>query len=517
VKKKQFPAYLAGKHSLEAWGFRLQNKKTDYLGWCKEHGIEEPFKDWRPEMQSYCVDDTDTTKTLVLHIRKHGVSEESVDTELRLRAYLLKQEENGWPFDVEKAAALQAKFSQRRLELESELLKVFPAWQVSLGMFTPKKDNKKRGYKAGVPVEKFRTLEFNPGSRAHIADRLRTLYGWVPDEYTDNGQPKVDEKVLKGLTYPPIPLLLEYLLTEKRLGQLSEGKEGWLRHVTANAQTGLQHIHGGVKQNGTITHRAAHVNPNLGQVPKVGNPHGAECRELFYVPPGWVQIGADASGLEARCMGHFVAKYDNGAYAKLLLEGDIHTENRKAFGLPEGKVHRDHSKTGYYAWLFGAGPEKMGRTLFPDKPKAQWKKLGKDAIAKMLANAPGLKYLIAAVQKAATEKGYIRGLDGRRVYVRSQHAALNTVIQSAGAIICKKWIVNFDKVLTERFGQQGWDGKWAALGWIHDEVQLAVRPEIAEEVKTILVEEIEKLTQHFKFRCPLTGEAKVGNNWKETH
>lgn len=508
AKLGKFPMHLAGRQSLEAWGYRLGVHKTEYKG---------GWESWSEEMQSYCVDDTATTKALVRHIQQSGVSPESVDTELKLRHYLLKQEANGWPFDLDKAAALQSQFAQRRLELENDLRGFFPSWVRSLGTFTPKVNNKARGYVKGVPVEKTKVIEFNPSSTAHIAERLIELHGWKPTAFTPTGLPQVDEKALKGLPFPPIPTLLEYLLIEKRLEQLSEGKQGWLRHVKKNPQTGLLHIHGGVKQSGTITHRASHVNPNLGQVPKVGKPYGAECRELFYVPKGWVQIGADASGLEARIVGHFVAKYDNGAYAKLLLEGDIHTENRKAFGLPEGKEPRDRSKTGYYAWLFGAGPEKMGKTLFPDAPASQWVTLGKKAIATMLDNAPGLKYLVAQVGVAQKNNGYIRGLDGRRVYIRHVHAALNTLIQSAGAIICKKWIVNFDAVLTERFGPQGWDGQWAALGWIHDEVQIAVRPAIADEVKRILVEEIDKLTEHFHFRCPLTGEAKVGGNWKETH
>jgi hypothetical protein len=526
AKRGKFPMHLAGRHSLEAWGYRLGIHKGEYTRWCKEQGITEPFAVWRPEMQTYCEGDTATTKALVLHIQKSGISAEAVDTELRLRWYLLRQEANGWPFDLDKALALQGTLVEKREVLAKQLAAFFPPWVRSLGMFTPKVNSKKFGYVKGVPIEKTKVIEFNPSSTAHIAERLITLYGWKPTAFTPTGLPQVDEKALKPLTFPPIPTLLEYLLIEKRLEQLSEGKQGWLRHARTDPSTGLLHIYGGVKQSGTITHRASHVNPNLGQVPKVGKPYGEECRAMFYVPKGWVQLGADASGLEARIIAHFVSKYDGGAYGKLILEGDIHTANMRAFygaekidgcTPEERKTLRDRAKTAYYAWLYGCGDEKMGATLFPDANPSTWPALGKKAIAGMLKNAPGLQYLIDAVGAAATEKGYLKSLDGRRVYVRSAHAALNTLIQTAGAIICKKWIVNYDTILVERFGQQGWNGQWAALGWIHDEVQLAVRPEIVEEVKTILVQEIEKLTTHYAFRCPLTGEAKVGGNWKETH
>jgi DNA polymerase I len=517
AKQGRFPSHFAGKHSLEAWGYRLGIHKGEYKAWCKEHGIEDPFKEWRPEMQTYCEDDTDVTRALVLKIRQAGVSPESVETELELREYLIKQEANGWPFNIEKAISLQAKLAVRREEL-AELLRIeFGSWTIPLPDFIPKKDNKKAGYVKGVPVKKFKTIEFNPASRDHIADRLQNLYGWKPDLYTDSGKPQVDESTLVGLDYPPVKLLQEYLLVDKRLGQVAEGKQAWLRHMKPHPVTGLQHIHGRVKQNATITHRAAHASPNVGQVPKVGSEYGEECRELWMVPEGWVQVGADASGLEARCLGHFVARFDGGAYARLLLEGDVHTANRIALALPEGKEFRDRSKTWYYAWMFGAGDEKLGKTHSPDAPSGTWKKLGARLKKMFLDATPALKYLIEAVSLKAKDPGYILGLDGRRAYIRSSHAALNTLIQSSGAIICKRWIVEFNRRLVAELGEQGWNGKWAALGWIHDEVQIAVRPEYAERVSQILVESIESLTDHFKFRCPLTGEAKVGNNWKETH
>lgn len=516
-KSPAFPRTLIGRHSLKAWGVRLGNKKIDYTDWCKENGIEDPWAKWTPEMQTYCEQDVETTTALVAYLRKSGIPAEMAETELELRRFLLAMEENGWPFDMEKAAVLQGVLAAKRQELEVRLRETFAPWEVSLGFFTPKRDNARLGYKAGVAVERKKTVEFNPGSRQHIANRLISLYGWEPEVFTENGQPKVDETTLKGLPYPEVPLLVEYLTVVKRLGQLVEGKEAWVKALEPNPVTKFPTVHGRVNQNGTITHRASHSNPNIAQVPAGKSPYGGECRELFRVPEGWVQIGTDASGLEARCLGHFVAKYDGGEYARLLLEGDVHTANRIALGLPDEKAMRDRAKTWYYAWMFGAGDEKLGKILDPTAKASRWSKIGKEKKQLFLKATPALKYLIDAVQAKVKKPGYILGLDGRPVYLRSEHSALNTLIQSAGAIICKRWVYLISKEMAARFGPPSWKGLWTPLGWIHDELQLAVKPEIADEVAALCIRNIESLTDHFKFRCPLTGEAKLGANWKETH
>jgi DNA polymerase I-like protein with 3'-5' exonuclease and polymerase domains len=523
VKHGKFPnsKKLAGSHSLEAWGHRLGKHKGEYKLWCKENGITEPFAVWRQEMQDYCTLDTDVTRELVLAIRRRGVSAEAVETELGLRDYIVGLERNGVPLDVEKAVALQGKLAARREELAEVLRQEFGTWTTPLPDFIPKRDNKKMGYKAGVPVKKFKTHTFNPASTQHISDRLMTLYGWVPEKYTDGGQPQVDESTLAGLTYPPVAVLKEYLLVNKRLGQLAESKKegAWLQIMRLNALTGMQHIHGRVNQNGTITGRATHSSPNLSAVPKVGKPFGAECRELFTVPPGWVMVGADASGLEARCMGHHLAQYDGGAFIKAVIEGrsadgtDIHSINMRSLGITD----RDRAKTWFYAFVYGAGDEKLGRILFPDAPPEEHLKIGKQKKKEFFKNTPALKILIDSLKPLVTKPGYLIGLDGRRVYTRSEHSVLNTQLQSDGAVVCKRWGYLNNKSLTEQYGQQGWNGQWAALLWSHDEYQMAVRPEIADAVKTVLVSNIESLTEHFHFRCPLTGAASIGQNWRQTH
>jgi DNA polymerase I-like protein with 3'-5' exonuclease and polymerase domains len=352
--------------------------------------------------------------------------------------------------------------------------------------------------------------------------------------FTDSGKPQVDENAVRGLPYPIIPDLLEYLLLDRRLGQLAEGKEAWFKHATDTRAlggmiTGMFHIHGSCNPGGTVTHRCSHAYPNLGQVPKVGKPWGEECRALYTVPEGWVQMGADESGLELRCLAHYMGKYDNGVYARTIVEGnnadktDIHSVNQRALGLPDEPADgrttkgRDAIKTYFYAYLYGAGDLKLGKILYPGKSETQQQKLGAASRKRFLGGLPALKLLTDELDKKVREQGYLRLPDGRLAYIRHAHAALNTLLQGAGAVISKRWTVEFSDRMTARFGPQGWNGKWAALGFIHDEIQVAVRPEIQEEACLIAVEAARYITEVFQWRCPLDGEAKLGGNWKETH
>lgn len=527
-KDKDFPAFkrgllpggMIGLHTIEAWGYRLGVKKV---------GVEiDDWSKWTPLMQERCESDTLIVKKIVNLIRESkGVAKRAVETEHELADYLRQQEANGWPFDMEKATAFHAKLVGERQTVEQELVEEFGSWEVSKGMFTPKRDDKKRGYKAGVPVERFKTVEFNPSSRQHIANRLIKLYKWKPEVLTDSGLPEVSEETLKGLKYPPVPKLLRYLLLDKRIGQLAEGKEAWLKHAKNDMPlggqlTGMYHIHHRVKQNGTITHRAAHASPNLGQVPTVDNPFGHECRELFLVPPGeerptdWVELGVDVSGLELRCLAHYMARYDDGAYGEVVLapkgsDKEIHTFNAHILG-----VDRPTGKTFIYAYLYGAGDGKLGLIIAPGRSEKEQEKIGRKARAHFQKAIPALGYLDDAVKKGA-EKGWLKLIDGRRVYVRQEHAALNSLLQGTGSVICKRWIVHASRELVARFGPQGWKGQWAAMGWIHDETQSAVRRKIQQAAADVWLTAIRGLADYFSFRLPLDGEAKYGRNWAECH
>lgn len=492
LKQEKLPGKLFGSHSLAAWGYRLGNYKGDYSG---------GWETFSQEMLDYCVQDVEVTAQLYLKIVNVNYAKQALDLEHQVAWLMAKQERNGFHFDMKKAAELLGTLVQRRGELERELKEYFGSWEVQLPDFVPARDNKTLGYKKGVPVKKIKTVEFNPSSRDHIADRLITLYGWKPTDFTEGGKPMVDEVVLGKLSYPPCKQLTEYLLVQKRISQLNEGGQAWMKCEKKGK------IHGSINPNGAVTGRATHSYPNISQVPSSGSPYGPECRALFTVPDDWLLVGADASGLELRCLAHFMAKWDGGKYAEILLGGDIHTENQKAAGL----ATRNQAKTFIYAFLYGAGDAKIGSITGGAASE------GRKLKQKFLRSLPALGRLVEAVQGAA-KRGYLVGLDGRHIHVRSSHAALNTLLQGAGALVCKKWLVLLEEHLQAAGLKHGWDGDYAFCAWSHDECQIACRsPEIAAAVRKMAEDCVLKAGEYFGFRCPTAGESKVGKTWADTH
>ena len=481
---KDFPTKLIGRHSLQAWGVRLGNTKGDYTGsW-------EQFND---EMLSYCIQDVHVTDSLWKKICEKNYSEESIELEHKLAEIIYQQECNGFKFNTTKAQRLYSDLAAKRESLKQDLKNSFPDWEVRTP-FVPKVNNKKLGYRKGIPTEKVQVIEFNPSSRDHVANRLINLRGWKPKQYTNDGKPKVDEDVLKSLPYPESKVLVEYYTIEKRIGQLAEGRQAWLKLVKNNR------IYGSVNTNGAVTGRATHSHPNVGQVPATSVPYGKECRELFTVDDENVLVGIDVSGLELRCLAHFMSRYDNGTYTKEVLDGDIHTANQKAAGLDT----RAQAKTFIYALVYGCGAAKMGEILGKDV------KAGKKIISDFMKRTPALKRLIEDVQQKAT-KGYIKGLDGRQLKIRSAHKALNTLLQSSGALICKQWIIDVHELIH----QHNLDCKQVA--WVHDEIQIETRKENADELGRLAKQAIRNSEKKFNFRCELDCEYRVGKNWSQTH
>lgn len=485
-------AKLRGSHSLKAWGQRLKLAKGDYDGgW-------EAFNE---EMLEYNVRDVDVTERLWTHIEKKAYSPTAIELEHAVAWLVSRQERHGFVFDDSGATKLVSTLQKRLAVLEAELQDTFPPFVQPTGYIEPTKSiNYKDPLRASItkdaPYNKIEIVVFNPGSRRHIADRLTKLFGWKPTEFTSDGQPKIDDEVLGKLPYPPAALLTEYLMIQKRLGQISDGKHGWLKHVRQGR------IHGELITNGAVTGRATHRSPNTGQVPSCTAPYGKECRSLWRVPPGKKLVGIDVSGLELRMLAHFMAKYDGGAYGKVVTEGDIHTVNQKAAGLED----RAQAKTFIYAFLYGAGAAKIGLII------GKGAKEGQRLKTQFLKNVPALKNLIDAVTKAAS-RGYLVGLDGRHLHVRSEHAALNVLLQGAGALVCKQWLVEVDKEIEAR----GWRNRVQQVAWVHDEIQVEVDEEIAVEFGKVAVACIAKVQSFFNIKVPLTGEYKVGNSWADTH
>lgn len=481
---------------------------------------------------------------------------------------LAKQERNGFPFDTKAIEQLYVELGARRSELLFELTETFGTWYTPKGgtevfiapksgrplydyprvkypkqggiFKKPKNKAQREGsepceldtrdYVQGAPYTPVEHVVFNPSSRDHIALKLKEA-GWIPTEFTDKGAPKVDDEVLEHVRVDDphkqacIDLIKEYLLIQKRIGQAAEGDKAWLRYVQQDGK-----IHGSVNPNGAVTGRATHSFPNMGQVPGVSAPYGETCRAAFGaehhldgitgVP--WVQAGIDASGLELRCLAHFMAPFDDGEYADVILNGDIHTKNQLAAELPT----RNNAKTFIYGFLYGAGDEKIGQIVGGDKAD------GKRLKQKFLANTPAIAAVREAIQSTLVESSkwvgseqitkwkrrWVKGLDGRRVHVRSPHAALNTVLQSSGALICKLWIIKTEEMLIEAGLKHGWDGDFAYMAWVHDEIQVACRtPEIAENVVATAQEAMRWVGDHWKFRCKLDTEGKIGPNWAVCH
>ncbi len=477
--KKKIDAKLHGSHSLKAWGERFDFEKGNYG---EQEGAWESYS---PEMEEYCIRDVDLTEKLWKSINVKG-QERAVELEHKIASICYDQERFGFPFDTAKAVKLYGALVDRREALHHELRSAFGSWVVDEGP-------RKKGLYHRITI-----VDFNPNSRQHIAKRLKELRGWEPKVFTATGEAKVDEGVLNSLNYPEARLMSEFLMLQKRIGQLAEGAQAWLK-LEKNGR-----IHGRVNTMGASTSRCSHSHPNTAQVPSTKAPYGKQCRELFTTDPGFSLLGVDVSGLELRCLAHYMAHYDGGAYGKKLLQGDIHTANQKAAGLPS----RDASKRFIYALLYGAGDQKIGAIL--EQGAAEGKKIKQ----KFLNKTPALKKLRDAVKEKA-ERGYLRGLDGRVIPIRSTHAALNTLFQSAGAILCKRWVVEFHKLLKDKGYIYTQD--YAQVAFVHDEIQLLVKDEHVRDIGGLAVRAIELAGDAYNFRIPLTGEWTVGRSWADTH
>jgi DNA polymerase-1 len=508
-------ARVMGQHSLKAWGIRLGVHKGDYGN---DEG-EDIWAEWSEEMHAYCEQDVEVTVALWRFLEKEArswygpdwIEDLSIQVLHRTAEVCQRITEAGWPFDEVKAASLYATLVQERSELVEGLADAFGIWTEPGEEKTPVRNEPKFHRTKGAPYCKVLFVTFNPNSLDHVATRLQVKYGWEPEEFTDSGKPKMDEGVLGHLAdlYPELKLLSRYLMVSKRIAALAEGKQAWLKLVRKGK------IHGRYMVNGTLSGRASHRDPNIAQVPATGVEFGHECRELFGVPPGWLQVGADMSGLELRCFAHYLAKYDGGTYCKVVTEGDVHTTNQHAAGLPD----RKDAKTFIYAFLYGAGDRKIGTIVKPTERETAQVFAGKALKVKFAKRTPGLTKLTGGIRKRLETTRYIAGLDGRRLFVREKHAALNTLLQSAGAVICSAWMCRVEKVLQRDHRLcWGWDGDFVILGWIHDELQFAARTqEIAEIIGKVAKGEAQAIGDVFDFRCPLDGEFKIGKTWAETH
>jgi len=496
-------------HSLEAWGESLGIPKINYRAiwlWLndfpgevisKEEKVADGIEFDYPHMglmEHYCVRDVEVCARLYNHLLMEldskGFSQESRELEHKVAAIIAEQERNGFKLDTVYATCLLIDIKGKMAGIYEQMQHRWPPYEVP-----------RVSEKTGKQLKPL-LVTFNPGSRKQIGEKLIEL-GWKPKKFTETGQPMVDEKVLEEIkNIPEAAMIAEYLMLQKRVAQI----ESWLEAVKADGR-----VHGKVITNGAVTGRATHSSPNMGQVPNTSSLYGAECRECWTVEDGNVQVGVDLSGIELRCLSHYM---QDAEWQRELLEGDVHWKNTQAFGLvPMGttkediKEHKDArnlSKTLTYSVLYGAGPAKVGTTVGGSA------KEGGRLIDNFMRNTPSLKKLKDKVDRFSA-KGWVPGLDGRKIWVRSEHAALNSLLQSAGAIIAKKWIVVFTEELKSR------KIPYKLLAWVHDEVQLETSPEYGDIVGKIVVESARKAGELLNFRCPVDAEYRVGKNWHDCH
>jgi len=468
VMSRLFRPDLDGGHSLAAWGQRLGFAKGDHDEW-------DVLSD---EMIEYCKRDVDVTEKLynklVEQMQMLKFSKHCVDLEHSTAFICKDQEDNGFQFKKQDAVALYSELTTRMDRIERDLQQVFPP--IVEERYS---DKTQKRLKDKVTV-------FNVGSRQQIAERL-TSKGAVWKELTPSGQPKVDESTLKKQTdIPEAKIILRYLLCQKRASHV----DSWIKAVGDDSR-----IHGRVRHIGAVTGRMAHSSPNLAQIPSVRAEYGKQCRELFTVPEGHVLVGADASGLELRMLAHYM---DDADYTNEILTGDIHTANQKAAGL----TTRDQAKTFIYAFLYGAGNAKIGEVV------GSTSGAGKKLKDRFLENTPALADLRKSVLEDG-ESGSLVGLDGRRLSVRSAHAALNTLLQGAGAIVMKQAIVILYDLLD--------NVDFKLVAQVHDEWQIECKPEDADFIGKSCVNAMVFAGEVLQLNCPLDGEYRVGNSWADTH
>jgi len=505
-----FPGQLIGRHGLEAWGHRLGFHKGDYSKEMKAKGLD-PWANWSRAMQDYCENDVLLNVNLWERMEKKQWSDLSLWIEHEFYQLIELQVNHGFHFNETAAVELYGTVCKARNEIEMQLQEVFPPWMVKAG---PKKvpmrtanykDKLRADVIKDVPYTPVVMQEFNPGSRMQIAKRLGKKYGWKPEEFTPDGRAKIDEDILDALPYPEAKLLARYLMLEKRAGQIGEGKQAWLKKVKNGR------IHGRVDTAGAVTRRCTHNNPNVAQVPSIHNakgpvPFGKECRALFIAPPGYLLVGVDASGLELRCLAHYMGKYDGGAYGQVILNGDVHTSNQNAATLDT----RDQAKRFIYAFLYGAGDGKIGEIV------GKGPKEGKRLKTVFLNGTPALKRLRKRIDMTVEKNsGKMKAVDGGWLHVRHKHTGLNTLLQSAGAIAMKLAAV----LLWHDLSTSGWvhGDHYAFVANIHDEIQAIVREDLVAEYEEKSVDAIRRAGDMLGFRCPLDGEAKHGQSWADTH
>jgi len=490
---------LIGKHSLEAYGDRLGEYKGDF-------GKEVGFDKFSQEMMDYCIQDVKVNTKLFHKINSLELPKDILQLEFKAKQICLEQTAFCFRFDIDKAEQLKEKLNVDMQKLQDEVKsKLGGPFVIPLEVKVPTRTvNYKTGRQTkGAAFTKILIKDFNPTSRHDLTTRLIERMNWKPREFGKDGNPTLSEEVMKTFTDDIFKTIADMFTIQKRMGMLVDGQNAWFKMYNEDTKA----IHGNIDTLGTGTHRCTHSRPNLGQIPSTRAPYGKECRELFTVPENWKLFGTDASGLELRMLAHYMFPFDNGEYADVILNGDIHTVNQEAAGLPT----RNNAKTFIYAFLYGAGDAKIGSIIGGSR------KAGKELKHKFFEKIPAMKKLTDAVKEAAEFRGYVKSLDGRRIPVRSAHSALNFLLQSSGAIVCKYWMVRLHELLKESGFVSGIDYKQSAF--VHDELQIAFDPKriSGDKLGELSRQAMFNTRDKLKVRIPLDIDYDIGDSYADTH
>jgi len=501
VLSRLFNPTREGNHSLASWGYRLGFNKIEFTA----------FDEFSEEMLPYCENDVMLTFKVYERLKKEsrGFSSKSVSLEHSMAWALAEQREHGFLIDEQKASILMAQLQERLLELEKEVHKEFKphkqtyvlrAIHTASGSISKLAKSRELGKKFRLSSEEHEEIkqsnkiervietEFNLGSRKQIGQYLQD-FGWRPKKFTPTGQPIVDEGTLNKIKdIPQAQLIAEYLMLQKRIAQV----RSWLEEVQDDGR-----VRGFVNPNGTITGRMTHSNPNMAQIPSVKSAYGEECRACWTVPQGYKLIGIDASGLELRMLAHYMGDEE---FTNEILNGDIHTSNQHNAGLKS----RDQAKTFIYALIYGAGDAKLGTVVGGNQ------KDGRELREHFFSSLPAFASLRNKVSRASS-RGYLKGLDGRKISIRSEHSALNSLLQSAGAIVMKEALDIF------RIYVNGHNLIAHVVANVHDEWQVEAKDSLTDTVGAYGVKSIIEAGTNLNLKCPLDGEYKIGDNWSETH
>jgi DNA polymerase-1 len=504
---------LPGGHSLEAWALRVGLKKGDH----------KEFRYFSDEMLAYCKDDVEILYTMFLRLtermRNEKFTNKGLEIEHKAWNIIRKQQNNGFNFNIDEARKLFSYLRGLEQDIRRSILEIWPPTLEVVGEYKQayKRDGTHTlGYEAHAKrfpkleigpdgcYKAYDWVEFNLGSPKQRVEKLLSA-GWIPDEFTPKGSPKVDEESLlrfaKESDNDGARLLAKWITINGRANMIGT----WIDSY--NEETGK--IHGTLWLANTLRYR--HSGPNTANIPAVRvGPQGPllgdegsftyEARNLWTTSSlsSRTLVGVDAKGIQLRVLAHYL---NNPEFTKQLLEGDPHEYNRQLAGIGT----RADAKTFIYAFLLGAGDAKVGQIIRGTT------KDGKATKERFINNFPGLGSLLDKLKKQRKRTGRIILCDGTPVLVGSDHMVLGYLLQGDESRIMKQAKILVDQEIVKRKLDVLWCGD------IHDEWQCDVLTGHVDEFISICEWAFKTAGEMFNYGIPIECDAKKGKTWAETH